>query len=219
MKETTPAPAKNNLNCPICASHEEKITGEIINILQVKKIPKGTIIYEQGEASSGLYLVRSGGVKVSMLSPEGKEMLIEILHAGKTFGEAGLLGQPTNMSSASTTENSEIIFIPKTQFQGILSKHPQLYQSVVQSLIRWMDTLHLVIENISISSARDRVMSYFNRLEKEQHSSQIHLTAKKHEVALMLGLRPETFSRTLSELETDGFIVLNHKQVTVLHKQ
>lgn len=205
-----------SVNCPICASHEEKITDQIVGILQIKKIPKGNLIFEQNEPSVGLYLVRSGGVKISMLSPEGKEMVIEILHAGKTFGEAGLLGQPFHMASAVTTEDSEVIFLPKEQFQALLAKHPQLYQSVVQSLIRWMDTLHLVIENISLASARDRVLSYFTRLGKEQRTSRIHLNAKKHEVALMLGLRPETFSRTLAELEADGVIALNHKEIQLI---
>ena len=96
-------------------------------------------------------------------------------------------------------------------------KHPELYQSVVQSLIRWMDKLHLVIENISLSSARGRVVTYLTRLEKEQQASTIRLNGKKHEVALMLGLRPETFSRTLTELETEGLIKLDHKQIHILN--
>ncbi|MFM6930218.1 MAG: Crp/Fnr family transcriptional regulator [Bdellovibrio sp.] len=204
--------------CPICSSQEEKITEQIVKILQSKKYSKNSIIFDQEQPCSGLYLIKSGAVKISKLSPDGKEMLIEILHAGNTLGEAGLLGQEKHSDTATTTEESEVFFLPKQEFQIILMKHPELYQSVVQSLIRWMDKLHLVIENISLSSARGRVLGYISRLEKEQNNSIIRLSAKKHEVALMLGLRPETFSRTLTELESEGLIKLDHKQIHILQK-
>ncbi|WP_413943324.1 Crp/Fnr family transcriptional regulator [Bdellovibrio sp. HCB-162] len=200
-------------NCPICSTQEEKITEQIIPLLQLKKFPKGALIFEQEYPSSGLYLIRKGSVKIFKLSPAGKEMLIEILGPQKTFGEAGLLGQDKNTETAMSAEESEIFFIPKSELQNVLNKNPQLYQSVVQALIRWMDKLHMVIENISLSSARDRVWTYLCRLQQEQNRPIIQLGGKKHEVALMLGLRPETFSRTLAELEAEGLIKMNHKQI------
>lgn len=203
-------------NCPICSNQEEKTTEQIIPLLQLRKFPRGSLIFEQEGNSSGLYLINKGSVKISKLSPAGKEMLIEILGPQQTFGEAGLLGQQKNTETAMASENSEIFFIPKTELQNILNKNPKLYQSVVQSLIRWMDRLHMVIENISLSSARDRVWSHLCRLQQEQNRPIIQLNGKKHEVALMLGLRPETFSRTLAELESEGLIKMNHKQIQLI---
>lgn len=203
-------------NCPICSTQEEKITEQIIPLLQKRYFPKGTLIFAQEGPSQGLYLIQKGSVKISKISPAGKEMLIEILNSGKTFGEAGLLGHNKNTDTATACDDSDIFYIPKNDFQHVLAKHPELYQSVVQSLIRWMDKLHMVIENISMASARDRVWSYLCRLQNEQNRPLIHLSGKKHEVALMLGLRPETFSRTLADLESEGLIKMNHKQIQIL---
>lgn len=203
-------------NCPICSTQEERITNLIVSQIQKKSYPKGTIIFGQDGDAHGFYLIHKGSVKISKISPTGKEMLIEILGHGKTFGEAGILGQQTNADNAMTAEDSEIFFIPKKDFQQILTQHPELYKSVVQSLIRWMDTLHVVIENISLTSARDRVWTYICRLQQEQNKPVLHLPGKKHDVALMLGLRPETFSRTLADLEAEGLIKMNHKQIQVL---
>lgn len=203
-------------NCPICSTQEEKITDLIVSQIQKKTFPKHSIIFGQDSDAHGFYLIHKCAVKISKISPAGKEMLIEILGHGKTFGEAGLLGQQTNADTAITAEDSEIFFIPKKDFQQILAQHPELYKSVVQSLIRWMDTLHVVIENISLTSARDRVWTYICRLQQEQNKPVLHLPGKKHDVALMLGLRPETFSRTLSDLEAEGLIKMNHKQIQVL---
>lgn len=202
--------------CPICSTQEEKITELILSQIQKKTFPKGTLIFGQDSNAHGFYLIQKGAVRISKISQAGKEMLIEILGPGKTFGEAGLLGQQTNADTAITAEESEIFFIPKKEFQQILTQYPVLYKSVVLSLIRWMDTLHVVIENISLTSARDRVWAYICRLQQEQNKPVLHLPGKKHDVALMLGLRPETFSRILSDLESEGLIKMNHKQIQIL---
>lgn len=202
--------------CPICSTQEEKITELILSQIQKKTFSKGTLIFGQDSNAHGFYLIQKGAVRISKISQAGKEMLIEILGPGKTFGEAGLLGQQTNADTAITAEESEIFFIPKKEFQQILTQYPVLYKSVVLSLIRWMDTLHVVIENISLTSARDRVWAYICRLQQEQNKPVLHLPGKKHDVALMLGLRPETFSRILSDLESEGLIKMNHKQIQIL---
>ena len=206
-------------NCPICSTQEEKITEQIIPLIQRKKFTKNSVIVGQESESLGFYLIQKGSVKISKISPSGKEMLIEILSAGNTFGEAELLGQQTHFHTATAAEDTEIFFIPKNDFKPLLMEHTEIYQAVVQSLIRWMDKLNSVIENISISSARERVLAYICRLDKEQNKPVLHLSGKKYDVALMLGLRPETFSRTLAELEAEGIIKMNHKQIQVLKKE
>ncbi len=203
-------------HCPICSSQEETVTDQILKTIQHKTYPKGTIVFSQEQESSGLYLIYKGTVKVSRISPAGKEIIIEILGPGKTIGESSLFGAGQHSDTAMTAENAEVFLIPKDDFKKLLADHPQLYQNVLQGLVQWMDKLNAVIENINISSAKDRVYAFLMKIQKEQQRPLIHLTGKKHEVALMLGLRPETFSRTLAELETEGLIKMNHKQIQIL---
>ncbi|WP_347358703.1 Crp/Fnr family transcriptional regulator [Bdellovibrio sp.] len=203
-------------SCPICSTQEEKVTEQILGVIQKKSYPKNTVIFEQEEEAKGLYLIIKGTVKISKISPTGKEVVLGLLGPGKTFGEGSLLGQPKQADTASASENCEIFYLPKKDLQDILTKHPLLYQSVVSSLVRWMANLNQVIENISNPSAQDRVLNYLERLQSEQQTPVVHLEGKKHEVALMLGLRPETFSRTLAELEQQDVIKMNHKQIQIL---
>lgn len=202
--------------CPICSSQEEKVTEQILQIVQKKSYAKNCIIFEQDQEASGVFLIQKGSVKISRISPMGKEILIEILDGGKTFGASGLFGQGRHADTATTSENCELFVLPKKEFKEILSHHPELYHSVIQSLCEWMDRLNMIIENINTPSARERVATYLKRVQQEQHNTLIHLQGKKHEVALMLGLRPETFSRTLAELDAEGIIKMNHKQIQIL---
>lgn len=203
-------------HCPICSTQEEKVTDQILKTIQLKTVPKNVVIFDQEQEATGMYLIHKGSIKVSRISPSGKEILIEILGAGKTMGEGGVFGNGKHSDTAITAEETELFFIPKTEFKQLLAENPQLYQSVLQCLVQWMDKLNSVIENINTTSAKDRVRAYLKKMQKEQQRTLIHLMGKKHEVALMLGLRPETFSRTLAELETDGLIKMNHKQIQIL---
>lgn len=204
-------------NCPICSSHEEKVTNQILNFLQKKSFSKNTMIFDQQEDARGLYLVTKGSVKISKISPAGKEIVLQILGAGKTFGEGSILGQDKNADTATALEPTEIFYLAKKDFQIILNENPLLYQSVVNSLVRWMENLNTVIENINTPSAKERVWMYICRLRTQQQDKPlIKLDGKKHDVALMLGLRPETFSRALSELEEEGMIRMNHKQIQII---
>lgn len=204
-------------NCPICSTQEETVTDQILKTLQHKTYPKNVVIFGQEQECAGLFLIHKGSVKISRISPSGKEILIEILGSGKTIGESGLFGNGKHSDTAMTAEDTEVFIIPKNDFQHLLSENPQLYQNVLQSLVQWMDKLNSVIENINTASAKERVCAYLKKIQKEQQRNLIHLTGKKHEVALMLGLRPETFSRILAELEADEAIKMNHKQIQILN--
>lgn len=203
-------------HCPICSSLEEKISTQILSVLKVKSFNKGSLICEQGSKSCGLYLISKGSVKVSRLSPQGKEVILDILHPGATFGETSLLAEEANSNHMTANDNVEVFFISHESFQSILTENPELYKKVFASMMRWMDKLNQIIENINNPSAKERVCHYLKRMSAEQGHSLIHLNGKKHEVALMLGLRPETFSRALSDLEKDDIIKMNHKQIQIL---
>ncbi|MFS4457891.1 Crp/Fnr family transcriptional regulator [Bdellovibrio sp. HCB2-146] len=202
--------------CPICSSHEEKVTSQVLKLLQKKQYAKNSMIFEQQEDAKGLFLVEKGSVKISKISAAGKEIVLQIVNAGNTFGEGSLLGQEKYADNATALEASTIFYLAKKDFQAILSENPSLYESVVKSLVRWMNNLNQVIENINTPSAKERVLLYLTRLREEQGQPLVQLSGKKHDVALMLGLRPETFSRTLADLEEEGVITMNHKMIQIM---
>lgn len=208
----------SELNCPICSSMEESVTNEILAHLSPLKAKKDKVILSPDIVSPGLYLIGKGRVKVFRLNSNGKELILHLLKDGDCFGEKSAMdGAPQGDFVTATTETS-LFLLPREKLHDLLQKHPKLYPSVLRSICRWMDHLNGVIESISLSSARERVSVFLKRLVVEQESDLVSLPHKKHEVALMLGLRPETFSRALTEIEEQGAIKLNHRQIQVVDK-
>jgi CRP/FNR family transcriptional regulator len=205
-----------DLNCPICSTLEEALANEILNYLQKRSFKKDAIVLESDEASPGLFLVLDGRVKVSRLSPQGKELVLDILKEGQCFGERSALEATTQGDLVTAVSDATLYLLPREKLLELLAKHPSLYPSVLKSICNWTSHLNNVIDSIGIASARERVAAFIKRLAADQSSELVSLPHKKHEVAMMLGLRPETFSRALGEIEMDGAIKLNHRQIQIV---
>lgn len=203
-------------NCPICYSEEDEIIDKIIEVSQIKNFSRNTTIYEQDSEAKGLYLIKKGTVKISNFSNNGKEVVLALLKEGDTFGEGSVLGEKKTTNVAFASTDTEIFFLPKKELSDIMKLSPNLYNALVTSLVKWMNNLNQIIEVISTPSAKERVHTYLKRLSSDQNTQEIVLNGKKFEIALMLGLRPETFSRTLTELEEDNLIKMNHKTIKIL---
>ncbi len=232
----------SRLNCPICSSQEESVVNDITAKLILRKFNRGAEICAQQEPCHGLFLIAKGTVKVFRLSSEGKETVLAMLTDGDTFGEASLHQKQFTESVAALTE-VELFFLRAEDLAQVLTQHPTLYPSVLNAMIRWVDRLNQVIDNISTTSAKERVSRYIRTLAEEsprtlkfdsdesteralngdraqgERPLTVELPFKKHEVALMLGLRPETLSRAFSDLESDGIIGLDHRRILVFQSE
>ena len=69
---------------------------------------KGTRIFSQGEKSDAVYFIENGKVKISVVSPRGKEAVLVILGTHDFFGEGCLVGQPLRISTAIALEASTL---------------------------------------------------------------------------------------------------------------
>jgi CRP/FNR family transcriptional regulator, cyclic AMP receptor protein len=106
---------------------------------------KDQIIFSQGEPTDALFYVRKGGVKLSVVSKEGKEAVVEILKAGDLFGFGCLAGQPRRIATATTITLCSLLRIEKKKMARLLRKHrafsQQLISYIVLRNIRLLDNL------------------------------------------------------------------------------
>src|SRR5216110_1176524 len=85
---------------------------------------KNQIIFSQGDAADAVFYVLEGKVKLTVLSPKGKEAVVAILERGDFFGEGMLAGQPVRMATATALEGSTIDRIEKAAMLRTLHDEP-----------------------------------------------------------------------------------------------
>ena len=84
----------------------------------------GQTIYSQGDPSDTVLYILQGSVKLTVLSPGGKEAIVGILAAGEFFGE-GALSQPARAATATAMSASRIRVVPEQEMSHLLHQQPQ----------------------------------------------------------------------------------------------
>jgi CRP-like cAMP-binding protein len=112
-------------------------------------------IFSQGDPATDVFYVEHGSVKLSVLSPAGKEAIIAILGPGDFFGEGCLAGQNRRMVTASTIAATTALVIEQGRMLALMHEHQPFADRFLQ---------HMLGRNLRIE--QDLVDQLFNSSEK-----------------------------------------------------
>jgi rhodanese-related sulfurtransferase len=110
---------------------EEKLA-EIAKLFKMVTVPRGTVLFRQGEPGNSFYIIRSGKVKAFRKDEEGVETDLAELGPGDSFGEIALLTGKPRSASAETLEETVLNVLPKEYFDQVLKDYPVVALSFVK---------------------------------------------------------------------------------------
>jgi CRP-like cAMP-binding protein/thioredoxin reductase/Fe-S-cluster-containing dehydrogenase component len=90
---------------------------------------QGEVVYKAGDPGDDFYLVRSGSMKISKRSgAEGKEVVVNHLPVGRSFGEIELLdpSRPKRQVTVTATKTSELIRFKRKDFNSMVERYPDV---------------------------------------------------------------------------------------------
>ncbi len=169
-------------------------------------------VFVQGDAADAVFYIRSGRVKLTVVSKGGKEAVVAILPEGSFFGEGCLAGQPLRMSTASAVERSVIVRVEKRVMIALLHQEPEFAEQFLA---------YLLSRNIRMEA--DLVDHLFNSSEKRlarllllmanfgQESKPMPLVAgmSQETLAEMIGTTRSRVSFFMNRFRELGFIEYN----------
>jgi CRP/FNR family cyclic AMP-dependent transcriptional regulator len=94
------------------------------NGVTMLKFLKNRSIFLQGDASEAVYYIQQGKIKLTVVSPKGKEAVIAVLEPAHFFGEGCLIGQPLRTATAASMESSTLVRIEKSAMTRLLHEEP-----------------------------------------------------------------------------------------------
>jgi CRP/FNR family cyclic AMP-dependent transcriptional regulator len=116
---------------------------------------KKVIIFEQGDPAESVIYIKSGKIKVTVISKEGNEAVVAILGEDEFLGEGCLIGQPKRLATASAMTDCVIMRVNKTEIERVLKNEPTFSQMFVT---------HILARNARVEE--DLVDQLFNSTEK-----------------------------------------------------
>jgi len=170
---------------------------------------KKSSIFSQGDPTDGLYIVKKGKVRLSVVSEAGKEATLGILSEGDFFGEGGLAGQLIRMSSAIAMTDCVLLHVEKTAMMRTLSLEKKLSAIFVKYLlkrnIRYQDDL---VDQLFNSSEKRlaRVLLLMAHFEKQGVSETSVPRLSQETMAEMVGTTRSRVSFFMNRFRKMGFI-------------
>jgi CRP/FNR family transcriptional regulator, cyclic AMP receptor protein len=170
---------------------------------------KKNTIFAQGDSTDGLFFIQEGKVQLSVVSEAGKEATLGILGEGDFFGEGGLAGQPTRMSSAVAMTDCVLLHVGKRAMMHAMSVQPKLSAMFVKYLlkrnIRYQDDL---VDQLFNSSEKRlaRVLLLMAQFGKEGVSEMSVPRLSQETLAEMVGTTRSRVSFFMNRFRKLGFI-------------
>lgn len=193
-------------SCQFFAQVDHDRLGRLAQITQIRKFTKSQLIFRQGEACPGVYIVGSGMVRVFKIAPNGKEHVLHILGPGNTFAEVAAIGGFDCPANAEAVADSTCALIPLAPFRKAIAEDHQLCLQMMFGLTFWVRHFLSLMEDIVLRDAVGRLARFLLEANPDEDGTVRMPTLKRH-VASHLNLTSETFSRTLSRLIEAGLIV------------
>jgi CRP-like cAMP-binding protein len=186
-------------------------------------VPRGEIVFQRGDPCVGFHAVVYGQVKLSFVTPQGGEKVVEIISPGFTFGEALMFMDKPYIVMAQALSDTLLLHVAKEAvFHGI-EHDPGFARRMLAGLSRRVHALMADVESYSLQSGTQRVIGYLLRQEAEGGEGQagytVRLPTSKSIVASRLNLTPEHFSRILHELVDRGFVAVEGRDVRIVDAQ
>lgn len=185
----------------------------LLEVGQAVKLKPREFLFRRGQACDQVFILLFGHIKLSIPVECGQEKVIEFLSPGEAFGESALLPEYFCFSDAQALEPCELLAFKSEDVRLAIERVPSFAQQLITNLSLRFESLLRDIESVSLLTAAQRVAAYL--LRQPRTGNQAQLPFYKRAIASKLGLKPETFSRSLQQLAADGLISVRGARVVI----
>ena len=125
-------------------------------IKSVRVYTKGSRLFQQGTAVSGVYVVESGEVRVLLSAGQTRPQLLEVAGPGTILGLSESMTGDNYRVTAEAGDHTTVGFIPREDFLEFLRDHCDFCMQVVRLLSEDLHGLYHKFRSISAHPGRPR---------------------------------------------------------------
>jgi CRP/FNR family transcriptional regulator len=201
----------------------DELTETELQFLAERAVPrdyhKGELLFTEGDPCIGLFVVESGHVRIFKSASNGREQILTVEGPGSSVAELPLFDGGTYPASTVAVDDARIYFISKQDFHSLCLVHPQVPLKVLKIVGGRLRKLVGIIEELSFTSVRSRLISVLVRRAKTGKKTsagiEIQLPPSNQELASEIGTVRELVSRNLSRLQAEELISMEAKTVII----
>jgi CRP/FNR family transcriptional regulator, cyclic AMP receptor protein len=186
--------------------------------------PDGAVIYMEGQAPRGIYMLCQGQVKLSTGSSRGKTFIVRVVKPGEVLGLHEVVTSKPYELTAETMQASQLSFVTREDFTQFLHEHGDALLHAAQHISRDCQEAYEVARTLGLAHSASSKMAKFllaSATDGRVKDGVVHATlAMTHEeIAQLVGTSRETITRTLASfrkiVELKGSALIIHNQAAL----
>jgi CRP-like cAMP-binding protein len=189
----------------------------------LRRLARGGDVFRVGDPCEEFHVTVIGQVKLYALSPDGHEKVIELIGPGGTFAEALMFTGQNYIISAQAVTDALVLSVGKQAVLAEIERDPGFSLRMLAGVSRRLHGLVRDVESYTLHSGAQRIIGYLLREVDEQAPGgrpvTVSLPVSKAMIASRLSITPEYFSRVLHELEAQGLIEIDRRDIRIRQPQ
>lgn len=205
---------------PLFISLDYDALSELAHRLTCRRYKRGEVIFHKDDPGSALYIIENGGVKITTPSPDGNELILNILTAGDFFGELSILDGAPRSASATAMEETQALTLQREDFLDFISNRPEVVAEILSILSHRLRHATTLLEDTIFLNLPARLSKRILELSEKHGVATdegilIELRLTQHELAHSIGAGRESVNRLLGQFQEEGLITFDKQRFLI----
>jgi CRP/FNR family cyclic AMP-dependent transcriptional regulator len=199
------------MECPLFEPLDENLRHQFATRVRRAHWRAGDVIFEMGSEGETMMAVLAGTVRLSIPSPQGKQVILADLSAGEIFGEIALLDGGGQSADATALTNCDVLVLTRQDILALLRRDPEVCFALLGVVCRRLRDAHTQLTDTLFFPAHVRLAKILlrgarARRDAKDGDARLKIAFSQRELGDMAGVRRERVNRCLCDWERCGMI-------------
>lgn len=186
----------------------------------IRETKAGASFFREGDPAESFFVVQTGSVKLTQVTPEGHQVVLRLIGPGDPFGGVAAFGGGAYPVSAEAVTDVSALEWPGPVMAGLMEQYPKLALNAVRFVAARLHELQVQYRQLATEKVERRVARALLRLiehvgRRTDSGILIDLPLSREDIAQMTGTTLYTVSRIISRFESDGLVEAGRQSIVI----
>ena len=205
---------------PLFSGLTDDMLSAVSQVCSVASFERNSVIFEERDDGTSLFIMLSGMVKVSLVRGDGKEAILALLKPGEFFGEMALLDNRPRSASVIAMKPTTVVMLARDDFMGLIKERPQIMKNMIHAVAGRLRKANQKIANLAFLDAIGRVSDAICQIaedsgEEVDEGILVRNRISHEQLGNIAATTRETVTHCLATLEKRGYVLSSGRDLLI----
>jgi CRP/FNR family transcriptional regulator, cyclic AMP receptor protein len=191
----------------------------LVSRAHLRKLDAGDTIFLMDTPGDSMMAILEGNVRISVPSPEGKEIVLAILHPGEVFGEIALLDGKGRTADARAMSRCSVAVLDRRDVLSFFERQPNAWPKLVEVLCDRLRRTDQHLAEMALLEIPLRLAKTLLRLLGDEAGAGPKIALSQRELGNMVGASRESVNKCLNEWQRRGIVTIEDNFITIANRR